>query len=119
MEKKSVGNTSARPLNNLGKLCIAAPLLLCLMGCAHLSTTTDTSAPAFTTLGVPLDSEAGQIKLLVIEYLSETMGKNDPQIRFVPLTEAEIQQVRAHFKHNLRPGSEADYIGGGTIDRST
>src|SRR5436190_21659302 len=98
MEKKTVGNTSASPMlrSNLSKLCIVAPLLFSLIGCAPLSPSTDTSSPAFTTLGVPLDSEAGQIKLLVIEYLSETMGKNDPQIRFVPLTEAEIQQLRAH-----------------------
>src|SRR5689334_16622470 len=95
------------------KLFIAAPLLICLAACAPLSQPAGTTpAAAFTTLGVPLNSEAGQIKLLVIQYLSETMGKTDPQIRFVPLTDAEIQQVRTLFLHKLRPGSEADFVSG-------
>jgi hypothetical protein len=60
-------------------------------------------------LGVPLESDEAKIGLATVEYVSETLLKDALGVRFVPLTEVDIERVQANFRHELRPLTKAKF----------
>jgi len=82
---------------------------LSMLGCVQPPNTSHPVHAPPSELGAPLSSEEGQVKLAVLEYLSDQILKDSSVIRFVPLNEAEIKSVRGQFRGEIVPAERASF----------
>ncbi len=68
-------------------------------GCTQLDPKLAEKDRLHSTLGVPLDSEAGAAKLAALQYVSQQI--QGPWPLLAPLSPSEIEKVRHLFSHDL------------------